>query len=258
LYVPLEQQTTYHRYDKLSIVDVSSPAGPESLSLQALEKPWWIMNKQSNKKSPPVAGSLTRQQRVVGLAIHSMDNRPGAAIQRKLQETVNNSRRLQQSTPNNSASNKSAVPTRTLPPAPPSAAVGSYRAAIGLQKKPSGPPVIQRMSSSGFSFGADSGADNVGSFYLDDQRREAEARRAAARRYRQEVDAARRLITGNIQLSANKPAVLREFERLISLGGQGAPSAVAYMAMANVLQTISGSDNADREQHGGALGYSRR
>lgn len=137
-----------------------------------------------------------------------------------------------------------------------------------VQKKASNQPVIQRIGDE-YSMGADSGADNAGEFYLEDQRRQARARReqerqqeiarqAEARRRQEAVDAARRLITGNIQLSANKPAVLHEFDRLLQLPGQGSPEEIAYRAMNNVMNAINGSDNAEREQHGGERGFSRR
>lgn len=75
----------------------------------------------------------------------------------------------------------------------------------------------------------------------------------AARKDPATVAAARRLITGNMQLSANRPAVLREFERLMRADEDGTPEDLAYEAMNNVMDTINGSDNAIREEHGGYL-----
>ena len=82
------------------------------------------------------------------------------------------------------------------------------------------------------------------------------AARAAAQADRQDpetVAAARKLITGNMQLSANRPAVLREFEYLMRSEEEGTPEDLAYKAMNNVMDTINGSDNAIREEYGGYL-----
>lgn len=75
----------------------------------------------------------------------------------------------------------------------------------------------------------------------------------AARQDPETVAAARRLITGNMQLSANRPAVLREFEHLMRNDEEGTPGELAYKAMNNVMNTINGSDNAIREEYGGFM-----
>lgn len=75
----------------------------------------------------------------------------------------------------------------------------------------------------------------------------------AARQDAETVTAARRLITGNMQLSANRPAVLREFEHLMRSDDEGTPEELAYKAMNNVMDTINGSDNAIREEYGGFM-----
>lgn len=83
--------------------------------------------------------------------------------------------------------------------------------------------------------------------------RERQTAALAARQDPETVASARRLITGNMQLSANRPAVLREFERLMRSDEQGTPEDLAYKAMNNVMDAVNGSDNAMREQYGGYL-----
>lgn len=79
------------------------------------------------------------------------------------------------------------------------------------------------------------------------------AAQAAARQNPELVATARRLITGNMQLSANRPAVLREFDYLLRSDEEGTPEELAYKAMNNVMETLNGSDNAVREAYGGYL-----
>ena len=126
------------------------------------------------------------------------------------------------------------------------------------------PDVIQRMFG-GYSFGADTGADNAGEFYLEDQRRQARERAAEERRQREAREAKIAAVWSEFGqskylLSGNATPVQQMIEAAILRGLPTDKSASKIVSdiIAEYFGNTSGSYAADREQYGGEKGKLRR
>ncbi|CAM1367406.1 conserved hypothetical protein [Tenacibaculum sediminilitoris] len=142
-----------------------------------------------------------------------------------------------------------------------------------LKDNRSKPEIVQRMFN-GYSMEPDTGADNAGAFYLQEQR-EAQRRRIAdeaaeaqRRQEEQEAEAVKQeqrrseaeavFKQMKYQLSGNARGAWLAVEEALNQGGDEKAKGLVYRVVNEYMRTVSGSVNADREQYGGDRGFSRR